>query len=151
MHWHIAVDAKYYLIVIFIVSTAADCTTSIILRKLNPLLKCKIFNVSFQFFPFCNVSLILILDHIERIHLVHDLSVSHFVHSLLRQLEFFQKIDLQFAWIVDVEQEQAQVLSVPVNVLHHVLRERRIDIGYELLAILVDFFWPIHRLVSVLL
>ena len=77
MYWHVAMDTEQDLVIIFIVTTATDSTACIILCKLDSLLKCKIFDVSFKFLPLGDVGSILVrlLNHIELVHLIHDLSV----------------------------------------------------------------------------
>ena len=96
MHWHVAVNTEHDLVIIFIVTAATDRTACVILCELDSLLKCKIFDVSLKFLPLGNVGSILVrlLDHIELVHLVHDLSVAQLVSSLLGELKLFQEVCL---------------------------------------------------------
>ena len=107
MDWHVAVDTKDNLVVILVVPAAANGTASVILGKLYPLLKCDILDVSFQLLPFSDHLLVRYFHHVQLVHLVHDLAVSEFVPSLLRQLQLFQEINLELAWVIDVKQKEA--------------------------------------------
>lgn len=79
VHRHGACHTKDYLIIIFVVSNAANGTAGVILSNLGALLQIQLLDPILKLFPLCNGSLIL-----NSIQLVHDLAVSDLVSALLR-------------------------------------------------------------------
>ena len=97
MNGHGASYAKHDLVIILIVTDAADGTTSIILGNLCTLLQTKLLDPIFKLFPLCLGRLIL-----NRVQLIHDLAIPDLISTLLRQFELLEEVRLQLARIVDV-------------------------------------------------
>jgi hypothetical protein len=145
VHGYGAVHAEHDLVVVLVVTDAANRTARIVLGNLSPLFEAILYFL-LQFH-----SLGVAIDRAFRllnfVHLVHDAPVPHVVPPLLREFQLLQEVVLQLARIVDVEHEPADVLAIPLPVLDHVLHEVRIHVSEELGAILVHLLGDVESVV----
>ena len=150
MDRHGAMNAKHDLIVILIVTTATNSATSVVLGNLSPLLQADVLDIILKLKSFGLVNIISIaLCLVHLVHLIHDLAISELIPLLLRQLKLLKEICLQLAWIINVQQKQAQVFSVPIEVFHHVLSEGGVHIRQEILVIFPNFLRSVNGHVPV--
>mmetsp|Transcript_12803 Transcript_12803/g.19821 ORF Transcript_12803/g.19821 Transcript_12803/m.19821 type:complete len:368 (-) Transcript_12803:1996-3099(-) len=152
VNWDHALAAEHNLVVVFIVAAAADFAAGVVLGDLCRLPLVKLFDAGLDLRSLLGLALTVLvvvgLELFHFVHLVHDFAILEVVPLLLMDLEGLQKVSLQLAGVVQVHQEGARVLVVPVLVLYQVLHEAGTHIRDEILAVLPDFFRLVHYLIS---
>lgn len=144
VHRHRAPAAKHNLVVIFIVANPADRAALIVLSHVGSMLVVQADDALLQLLPLGLVVLSLLDQGVDLFHLVQYLFVANVIPPLLAQLQFLEEVVLELARVVDVKNELVEILSVPLSICEHVLREPRIYVGHEVLAILAHFLWFIE-------
>lgn len=140
MNRHSTLLAKDNLVVVFVISNAADGTTSIFLSYLGTLMHTKLLDISLERISFSLIHSFLRHHWFHLIHLVKDFAVLLVVSSLLTELNHFQKVCLQLAWVVNIHQKLIIVLGVPLRIFNHILHKARINSRKKVLAIQLRFF-----------